>query len=97
MSRVYVSGPISGTPGYMQKFGEAEAQLTKGGYVVINPAKVNAQLPDSLSHAEYMRISIAMLDMCDVIYLLKGWRDSRGASMEYGYALGKDMIIMEER
>ena len=87
--RVYISGPITGTKDYAMRFAEAEAKLEKMGFSVFNPARVNAELPESLGHEEYMEISMAMLGMCDGIYMLNGWRDSRGACREYGYAIGK--------
>ena len=53
-------------------------------------------LPQDTSYEEYMKMSMCMLDMCDYIYLLKGWQESRGANREYGYALAKDKTIMFE-
>ena len=47
------------------------------------------------THDEYMRMSFLMLDMCDAIYMMDGWRESAGACMEYGYALAKDKIILK--
>lgn len=91
--RVYISGPITGTKDYAMRFAEAEAKLEKMGFSVFNPARVNAELPESLGHEEYMEISMAMLGMCDGIYMLNGWRDSRGACREYGYAIGKGLRI----
>lgn len=43
-----------------------------------------------------MKMSLVMLDMCDAIYLMKGWERSKGANREYGYALGKHMEIIFE-
>ena len=94
--RVYISGPITGTKDYAMRFAEAEAKLEKMGFSVFNPARVNAELPESLGHEEYMEISMAMLGMCDGIYMLNGWRDSRGACREYGYAMGKGLRIWHE-
>lgn len=94
--RVYISGPITGTKDYVMRFAEAEAKLEKMGFSVFNPARVNAELPESLGHEEYMEISMAMLGMCDGIYMLNGWRDSRGACREYGYAMGKGLRIWHE-
>ena len=82
--RVYISGPITGTDDYMERFINAEKELEAQGFGVINPAKVNAQL------------SMLMLNMCTHIYMLKGWEKSAGANREFGYALAKDMIIMRE-
>lgn len=94
--RVYISGPITGTKDYVMRFAEAEAKLEKMGFSVFNPARVNAELPENLGHEEYMEISMAMLGMCDGIYMLNGWRDSRGACREYGYAMGKGLRIWHE-
>ena len=35
-----------------------------------------------------------MLDKADAIYMLEDWQESRGACVEYGYALAKDMIVL---
>lgn len=94
--RVYISGPITGTKNYAIRFAEAEARLEKMGFSVFNPARVNAELPENLEHEEYMEMSMAMLGMCDGIYMLNGWRDSRGACREYGYAMGKGLKIWNE-
>ena len=37
-----------------------------------------------------------MMDMCDTIYLLKGWEKSKGANQEYRYALAKCYTILKE-
>lgn len=94
--KIYISGAITGTDDYMERFAKAEKELTEQGYSVVNPAKVNAQLPEDTIYEEYMRMSFCMLDMCDSIYLLKGFEKSCGANREYSYALAKDMIIMYE-
>lgn len=97
MTKVYISGPITGTENYMERFEKAEKELTDRGYSVINPAKVNAQLPDDTTYGEYMKMSLTMLDMCDYIYMLAGWENSKGACLEYQYAktLGKNIIFQD--
>lgn len=94
--KIYISGAITGTDDYMERFAKAEKELTDKGYSVINPAKVNAQLPEDTTYEEYMKMSFCMLDTCEAIFMLKGWSKSCGANREYGYALAKDMIIMYE-
>ena len=94
--KVYISGPITGTDDYMERFAEAEKALTLCGYDPINPAKVNAQLPESTTWSEYMSMSITMLNMADAIYLMNGWRQSHGAQLEYYHALNMELEIMYE-
>ena len=87
--KMYISGAITGTDNYMERFAKAEKELTENGYSVINPAKVNAQLPEDTTYEEYMKMCFCMLDMCDSIYMLKGWEKSCGANREYGYEIGR--------
>ena len=94
--KIYISGAITGTDDYMERFANAEKELTENGYSAINPAKVNAQLPEDTSYEEYMKMCFCMLDMCDSICMLKDWEKSCGSNRELGYAMAKDMIIMYE-
>ena len=91
--RIYISGKITGTDDYMQRFERSQKELEKEGHSVINPAEVNSKLPKDTTYEEYMKMSLTMLDMCKGIYMLEGWEDSKGANREYGYALAKDMVM----
>lgn len=94
--KIYISGPITGTKDYMKRFQRVEETLKAEGHTVINPAKVNAGLPEGTIHKEYMKLSLCMLDMCEVIFMMKGWEESKGAGMEFEYAtLNKMTIIFE--
>ena len=92
--RYYISGPVTGTEGYMERFRAAEEHLKSLGYSVINPGSVNSMMPEDTTWEEYMEMSMKMLEMCDGIVLLNGWKHSAGANREYGYALGADMEIV---
>lgn len=93
--RIYISGPITGVDSYLENFKAAEEELKAGGFEVINPAAFNRVLPE-MDYEEYMKIDLELLELCDGIYMLEGWKQSKGANREYGYALAEDMLIIQE-
>lgn len=93
---IYISGPISGTDDYEERFARAEEALIAKGLDVINPVKRASALPTVFTYEQILRLDIADLDECDGIYMLRGWRDSRGASEEFRYAWQSDKTIIFE-
>lgn len=89
--KIYVAGPITGCEDYKETFERAERYLQSQGHKVMNPAR----LSEGFSWAEYMRICISMLGVCDGIYLLQGWEESKGARLEHDTAalLGKAVML----
>ena len=96
--KIYISGPITGTTDYMERFQKAEEFLKElsPDADVINPAKVSANLPESTGYEDYMKLSLCLLEMCDVIYMMKGWDDSKGALLEFQYAKAMGQGILYE-
>jgi len=93
-TKVYLSGPITNQPDHMKRFNEAQTALEKEGYSVINPSLIASCLPEDTEYEDYMKLDMVLLDMCDEIYMLKGWKNSCGANREYGYAQAKGMVII---
>ena len=93
--RIYISGPITNVLDYKEKFARAEQNL-KAKYPdaeIINPTVLD-KLP--LTYDEYMELDLRLLGMCEGIYMMEGWEDSKGANREYGYALAKGKAIYFE-
>lgn len=91
--RIYISGPITNNPHYIEDFYEKEEELEQRGIDVINPVRVDDAFR-SLKYEEYIQLDLLLLEMCDAIYMLTGWQNSQGASLEREYAriMGKEII-----
>ena len=90
--KIYISGGISNNPDYKKQFTQKHTELENQGYRVLSPLFINADL----SWKEYMRIDLAMISICDVVYMMKGWETSRGACIEEFYAQYKHLEIIYE-
>lgn len=91
--KIYISGKITGTTDYMERFAKAEHELTTRGFEVVNPAKENAHLPEGTPWKTYMAESLRLLLYCDAIYMLEGWKESRGATLELQVAISSNLQI----
>ena len=94
--KIYISGSITGTDDFMERFSIAQKKLERDCHDVVNPALVNSNLPKSTTYSEYMDMSFCMLKMCDAIYLLDEWKSSRGANLEIIFAMLNDKKILYE-
>ena len=92
--KVYISGPVTGTTDYTERFARAAAFLQNHGFDVINPVAIMAPLPESTTWRECMAVSLALLTQADAIYSLRGWRGSEGAVVErkVAEALGLEIL-----
>ncbi len=99
---VYISGPVTGTTDYAERFQQAEEwlkyeygvfkvfpQFPQGAFdsvEIVNPVNFTKHLPSHTKWSTYMEVLIPLLKTCDAIYLLKGWENSRGSQIEKLFA-----------
>ena len=97
--KIFISGPVSGTTDYMERFGNAQKYLESLGHSVINPVLVTSNLPEDTTQKEYMSLDLTMLFMCDAIYMLNGYGKSKGALAELATAksIGCEIFYEEAR
>ena len=94
MTRLYISGPMSGLPfNNYPAFVSAELQLRALGYDVVNPATLPGHATHDQTWAAFMRVDLPALCTCDAVALLPGWQASKGARLEHHNALALGMRI----
>ncbi len=94
---VYISGAITGTTDYEERFEAAEWLLYKKGFKeAVNPAAISALLPKGMPWDAYMGAMLPLLRYCDAIYMLRGWEKSAGARIEHEYAVKLGLVVIEE-
>ncbi|WP_095067837.1 DUF4406 domain-containing protein [Pseudomonas sp. Irchel 3A18] len=80
MSKIYLSGPMTGLPDLnFPAFNAESARLRGLGFDVVNPAELN---PDGASWGECMRKDIVALMGCGMVATLPGWEHSKSARLE---------------
>ena len=100
---IYISGKITGTSDYADRFSAVEDKLIAEGYEVLNPVREGKWLehclePEKPTWAQYMKYDIATMMKADCIYMMHGWEQSKGAWVEHFLARVLNYnIIYEER
>lgn len=84
--KIYVSGAITKDPNFKQNFQKHVQKLRAKGHNVFDPT-VWTRENLRLTYEEYMRLDMAMLEMCSAIYMLPGWSVSEGAKRELDRAV----------
>ena len=91
MKKIYIAGKISGlsVEDYTNNFAKAERYLFGKGYEPVNPLDFTTE---NMSWNECIKICLEVLERCDGIYLMRNWKDSKGARLEYKKAIAMQKI-----
>lgn len=103
-NKIYISGPISNTPDYIERFSAAEKNLSSPVTEVFNPVRYTQSIftnPEEVPWIVLMEILINKLKYNNFthMYMMKGWQESDGAVIERAYArkLGIELIYEVEK
>lgn len=91
--KIYIAGKIVGEDNYLEKFKNVQEKLEGEGHLIMNPTI----LPKGFEWDEYMKICYSMIDVCDAVYLLNNWKNSKGATLEREYAINKNKLIKYQK
>lgn len=92
--KVYICGPMSAYDDHnFKRFDEQKEILLQLGFDVFSPADSTRKLcderditPKDLQYRDVIVNDLIALSKCDIIYLLPGWEESKGAKLEYDLA-----------
>jgi hypothetical protein len=93
---VYLSGKITDCENYKDIFAKAESFLMSLGFIVVNPTRLD-EVSEGLTYEQYMKICYRLIDISDIVFMVSGWKDSKGANAELTYAksLGKKVMYQD--
>lgn len=93
--KCYISGLMQGETEerIQEKFAEAEQEVRKLGFEPINPALLPKIYPGFLRY-QYLMIDLMTVSVCDVIYMLRDYKQSGGAKKELKMAKKKDLTVI---
>ena len=94
-SIIYIAGPMTGLPDLNRKAFHAAERRLRTRYIVLSPAHIG-MFPEG-SWSDYMREALKLLIMSGVVYMLRGWRRSKGAVIEHNLAVALGMKIFYEK
>ena len=99
---VYISGKYSGLPLEIEDninlASKYAKKYIKAGYSVHCPHMNTAHFDGLVQYKDFILMDLEILNRCDIIVMIPGWKKSRGARIEFLHAwlTGKE-IIEEEK
>ncbi len=107
MKSVYIAGPYTSESKRQEDVNifmaaQVAASYMKQGYAVFCPHTMTSQIDREcnddkrLDWERYLTMDIYWLSKCDSIHMLRGWRESRGATIEYMVAKGLGLEVLSE-
>lgn len=88
---IYIAGPVTGHDfnQVAERFRQKEEELTKQGFRVLNPVKLVLQHGyEKRPWRDIMQFLIPFVAVCDILYVLKGWQESKGTLVECDLCTG---------
>lgn len=92
--KVYISGGITDVPQAEERFLAAEKMLVHLGCRTVNPMSLPHDHDKTWQN--YMKEDLSALLYCDAVYMLDGWKDSKGARLEHGVAAELGLEVFYE-
>jgi len=95
---IYIAGPMQNDAQHEEIFNKAEDCFSLKGFMVFNPVRLGLSLKNEiqkeLEYADFLLYDLGFVKFADMVYMLKGWEYSPGATAEHAFAraLGKQIM-----
>lgn len=97
---VYISGPMTAKDGRTMEQNTADGvavylDLLKRGIPAFSP-HLSGAFPSAwsaLDHQQWIAYDFAVIDRCDYLLMMPRWQTSKGAQLEYDYAVERGIPI----
>ena len=102
---LYIAGPYSANEHHTEQdhINRAEIvsiELIRKGFHVITPHKNTAGYEkyedENITFETWIAMDLNILKRCDGIFLMNGWDESKGATIEVGYSISNRIKIIKE-
>lgn len=93
---VYISGPVTGVADYKKNFIWAKKKLEQMGYETYSILDMDFLGSENFSWSDCMKFALSLLEKADSLYLLDGWEESVGATIEKMWAEKIGMSIFNK-
>jgi len=96
MKRCYIAGKIGDLPEtiFKMNFENAKNEVIDMGFIPVSP--VDLPHDHNKTWASYMKEDLKSLLECDVVYAMRNWRQSPGATIEINLALSVGIDIIHQ-
>lgn len=96
MKNIFISGSITNEPKYIERFQEAKEYL-EDKYPecnIVSPADIDLV---GIDYRICMNVTLALLSLCDTIYMLNNYKNSDGALEELEFAKNNGHTILYQK
>ena len=99
MKVVYIAGPYRAktpwkTSANIRAAGEVGLKYSKMGYAAIGPQMNTAHMDGELPDQFWLDSTMALMKKCDIVVMMKNWKESEGARNEQKEAIDSCMEIV---
>jgi len=104
---IYIAGPYTAEDVYLRRQNilraeRAAREVFRQGYIPVIPHSIGDALETGekfkhFKHSDWMqKLCLPLLSRCDGIFLIPGWQESKGATIEFNFARENKIPVFDK-